>query len=67
MMAPKSTVEIIMIMITATVCFILISASVVPAITGKPLSETKAKMLVGMVGSLIAIISMHIGRKGGGR
>ena len=63
----RPTVEIIMIMITVTVCFILISASIAPVITGKPLSETKAKMLVGMVGSLIAIISMHIGRRGGGR
>ena len=63
----RSTVEIIMIMITGTVCFILISASIAPLITGKQLSETKAKMLVGMVGSLVAIISMHIGRKGGGK
>ena len=66
-MAPKSTVEIIMIMITGTVCFILISASIAPLVTGRQLSEVKAKMLVGMVGSLIAIISMHIGRRGGGR
>lgn len=59
------TVDKIMIMLAGTVCFILISASISPFITGKQLTETKVKMLVGIIGSLVAIISMYIGRKGG--
>jgi len=59
------SVERIIFMITGTVCFILILSAVTPLITGKPLTDTKAKMLVGVVGSLVAIISMYIGRRGG--
>ena len=60
-----TAVEKIILMITATVCLILIVSSIGPLITGKSLTETKAKMLVGVVGSLVAIISMYIGRRGG--
>jgi len=59
------SVEKLLIMITATVCLILILSAVAPLITGKPLTDTKAKMLVGVIGSLVAIISMYIGRRGG--
>jgi len=59
------SVEKLLIMITATVCFILILAAITPLVTGKPLTDTKAKMLVGVIGSLVAIISMYIGRRGG--
>lgn len=59
------SVEKIIFMLTVTVCLILVLASVSPLITGKPLTDTKAKMLVGVVGSLVAIISMYIGRRGG--
>ena len=59
------SVEKLLFMITFTVCLILILAAITPLITGKPLTDTKAKMLVGVVGSLVAIISMYIGRRGG--
>ena len=59
------SVEKLLFMITVTVCLILILAAITPLITGKPLTDTKAKMLVGVVGSLVAIISMYIGRRGG--
>jgi len=60
-----TAVEKIILMITGTVCLILILSSVGPLITGRALTETKAKMLVGVIGSLVAIISMYIGRRGG--
>jgi len=53
-------------MITATVCLILILVAMNPLITGKSLSDSKAEMMVGLVITLIAIISMYIGRRGGG-
>ncbi len=61
------TVDIIMIMITGTVCLILVMAAVSPLITGKPLTDIKSKMLVGVLGSLVSIISFYIGRRIGGR
>jgi len=61
----KAPVETIMIMITATVCLILILVALNPWITGKSLSDAKAEMMVGILIALIAIISMYIGRRGG--
>ena len=62
------TVDIIIIMLSATVCLIMIMAAISPLITGKPLTDIKAKMLVGVLGSIVSIISFYIGRRiGGGR
>jgi len=58
-------VDKIIIMITATVCLILILAAINPLITGKSLSDSKAEIMAGIVISLVAIISMYIGRRGG--
>jgi len=52
-----------MLMLTGTVCLIVILVSLSPVITGKQLSETKAKMMVGVIGSMISIISMYVGAK----
>jgi len=52
--------------ITVTICLVVLLASVSPLITGRPLNDNKSKMLVGIVASLVAIVSMYIGRRGGG-
>ena len=59
----RNNLNIIMLMLTGTVCLILILVSLSPVITGKQLSETKAKMMVGVIGSMISIISMYVGAK----
>lgn len=59
----SSTLSIVILMLTGTVCAILIMVAISPLITGKALSETKAKMMVGIVGSMISIISMYVGAK----
>jgi len=60
-----NSVEKIILMITATVCLILTLVAINPLLTGKPLSDSKAEMMVGILVALIAIISMYIGRRGG--
>jgi len=59
----SNTLSIVILMLTGTVCAILFMVAISPLITGKALSETKAKMMVGIVGSMISIISMYVGAK----
>ena len=58
-----ASVDKIMLMLTGTVCLVVIAVSFIPIITGNQLSETKAKMMAVIVTSMISIISMYIGAK----
>lgn len=59
----RNNLNVIILMLTGTVCLILILVTLSPVITGKQMSETKAKMMVGVIGSMISIISMYVGAK----
>ena len=54
-------IDIVAMLLTVTLCFILSLSAMSPLITGNPLSDTKAKMLVGLVSSVVSIVSMYIG------
>ena len=54
-------IDIIAMLLTVTICLILILSSVAPVITGTSLSEAKAKLLVGLIGSVVSVVSMYIG------
>jgi len=55
--------NVVMLMLTGTVCGVVVLVAFSPLITGKALSETKAKMMVGIITSMISIISMYVGAK----
>lgn len=59
----RNNLNLVMLMLTGTVCAVVFLVSVAPFITGKELSETKAKMMAGIVGSMISIVSMYVGAK----
>jgi len=59
----NNNLSIVILMLTGTVCVIVLLVAVSPLITGRELTETKAKMMAVIVGSMISIISMYVGAK----
>lgn len=57
------TIDIIVLIITIVVALILLIAMVKPLITGEELSTDSYKLIAGLMGSLIAIVSMYVGSK----
>jgi hypothetical protein len=56
-------IDIIVIILTVSVCLILVSSVMRPLITGASLSSDKAEMVAALVYACIAIISMYVGSK----
>jgi hypothetical protein len=52
----------IVLMITATICIVVVTATIGPLITGTPATQEKADLLANLVSSLIAIVSFSLGR-----
>jgi len=55
--------DIIMLILSATISIILITIFVELAFTDIPMSDTGAKIVGGLIASIISIISMYIGAK----
>jgi hypothetical protein len=51
----------VILIITVTVCLVVVLAVIAPLITGNPNSDAKADMLANVVSSLIAIVSFSLG------
>jgi len=60
-MAKWRPVEIAVFMMVVTVCFVVCSAALTPLFRGTMLSDTKTKLLTGIVGSLTSMISLYLG------
>ena len=58
-----NTLDKIAVMVTATICIILLVIIVSPVFTGRVLSNEKAQMVSGLISSSIAIIGMYVGAK----
>jgi len=55
--------DVILLIITSTVCAILLLTIVSPLITGRVMPEEKARLISNMVLSLVAIIAYRLGQK----
>ena len=58
-----NTLDKIALMVTGTVCLILLVIVVSPIFTGRVLSNEKAQMVSGLISSSVAIIGMYVGAK----
>ena len=55
--------DIIMVILASTISIVLLTVFVELAFTVEPVSDNVAKILGGLIGSIISIISMYIGAK----
>ena len=55
--------DIIMLILVSTVAFAITSIFIEAAFTDVPMSDHSAKLVAGLIGSIISIISMYIGAK----
>jgi len=53
--------DIIIVLMTLTVCFIIGMAALMPLLDFKEIDHDKQKLLAGVVGSMLSIVSMYIG------
>ena len=58
-------VDVLMVAITLTICFTVATIAVSPFMDEiqNGLSESKAKLFVGIVSSLVSILSMYVGAR----
>jgi len=56
-----SPADVIIVLITLTVCFIMGIAALMPLLDFKEIDHDKQKLLAGVVGSMLSIISMYVG------
>ena len=57
------SVDIIVLILTICVCMVVIGPAINTAITGESISADKAKIMSGLIVSIIAIISIYVGAK----
>jgi hypothetical protein len=55
--------DLIIIIVTISVCLALLLAMLKPLITGEPLSVEKAEMVKIIILTLVALVSVYIGKK----
>ena len=55
--------DVIMLILASTVSIVLLSIFAELAFTGVPISDNAAKLVAGLVTSIISIISMYIGAR----
>ncbi len=53
--------DIIIVLMTLTVCFIIGMSALMPLLDFKEIDHDKQKLLAGVVGSMLSIVSMYIG------
>ena len=53
--------DYIAVILTFVISFLLVLAVVSPVFTGRPLSDLAIKMISGVVGSIVSIVSMYVG------
>ena len=58
-----SPADIIMLILASTVSIILLTIFIELAYTGVPISDHAAKLVAGLIASIISIISMYIGAR----
>ena len=56
-------VDFIICMLVVVICFTVIGSIALPLFRGTELPETKAKMVAGIVVSVVSIVSMYVGAK----
>ena len=56
-------IDKIALIITVTTAVILLSVTLSPMVTGRPISEDKARIVGNLVSSFIAILSMYVGSR----
>ena len=55
--------DVIMLILASTVSLVLLIIFVISALTTEPMPEQSAKLVAGLIASIISIISMYIGAK----
>jgi hypothetical protein len=55
--------DVVVILLTLTVCFVMGNAALMPLWEFKEVDHEKQKLLAGLIGSVLSIVSMYIGAK----
>lgn len=58
-----SPVDVITAIVVITICSVVILATLAPLITGQPVPIEKAEMIKMIVLTLIALVSVYVGKK----
>jgi hypothetical protein len=56
-------IDVVALIIATTTSLILMLAVASPLVTGVPMSESKARIVAGLVSSFVAILSMYAGSR----
>lgn len=59
----RNSLDRIALIITITVAIILLTVTISPMITGRPLTQEKAELLAELVGAFIVILGMFVGAR----
>lgn len=57
------TIDIVVLILTIAVASVMLGSLFIPLVTNEPLTDVKAKILAGIITSVIAIISLYVGSK----
>jgi hypothetical protein len=58
-----SAVDIIILILVTIISLVLLLSVLLPFISGMPASDSTAKLIAGLIASIISIISMYVGAK----